>query len=216
MDVKAKILNKAHELFVKSGIRSVTMDEIALELGMSKRTIYEQFSDKKTLVEEDAKCFAAMMRGKTDDIINNADNVIHGIMGVLQFVQSMMSVVTPNYFIDMRRYYPDAFDQVSKHREMRKIDLTVKLVKRGIEEGMFRSDLNVDLAAFFINGVVLADHDSLCDIPNLKYGDFERDVLFAYLLGVSTPEGRQLIDEESVKYFSKMNLFGTAVPNYKF
>ena len=216
MNVEEKILDRAHELFVKQGIRSVTMDELAQSLGISKRTIYEHFVDKKTLVEEDALRFHLFLKGETDRLINEADNVIQGVTRVMQFVKGILQVVTSMYFADMKRYYPTAFEHISQKREMRKADVTKVLVKRGIDQGVFRSDVNVDLVSFFINGVVLADHEIMCEINGLKYGDFERDVIFAYLLGIATVKGRVLIKKETECYFSQMNMFGTEIPKVKF
>lgn len=216
MTIEEKIIDRAHELFVKQGIRSVTMDELAQSLGMSKRTIYEHFEDKKTLVEEDAKRFHIFMKGETDRIINNADNVIQGVTRVMTFIKGMLQVVTPMYFADMKRYYPSAFEQISQKREMRKVDVTKVLVERGRDEGVFRNDINVELVSFFVNGVVLADHEIMCEISNLHYGDFERDVLFAYLIGIATDEGRHLIEKEQKEYFSQMNTFGAEIPKFKF
>ena len=172
MSVEEKILDRAHELFVKQGIRSVTMDELAQSLGMSKRTIYEHFEDKKTLVEENAKRFHLYMKTETDKIINEADNVIQGVTRVMRFVKGMLQVVTPMYFADMKRYYPTAFEEIWEKREMRKSDISKVLIKRGVEEGVFRNDLNVDLVSFFVNGVMLADHEIMCEISGLCYGDF--------------------------------------------
>ncbi|MDA3853588.1 MAG: helix-turn-helix domain containing protein [Bacteroidales bacterium] len=216
MTVEEKIVDRAHDLFVIQGIRRVTMDELAQSLGISKRTIYEHFVDKKTLVEEDAKFFYAIMKRETDRIIEEADNVIQGVTGVLRFVKGMLQVVTPVYFTDMKRYYPTAFEHISQKREIRKLDVTKILVKRGIDQGVFRPDLNVELVTFFLNGIVLTDHEVIGEISGLKYGDFERDIIFAYLLGVATEKGRVLIAEETEIYFSQMNMFGSEIPRYKF
>jgi len=216
MNTEEKILNRAHDLFVLQGIRSVTMDDLAQSLGISKRTIYEHFEDKKTLVEEDAKFFYQIMKRETDRIIEEGDNIIQGVTGVLRFVKGMLQVVTPLYFADMKRYYPTAFDHISQKREMRKVDVTRVLVKRGIEQGVFRPDVNVELVAFFINATVLADHEIVCEISNMKYGDFERDVIFAYLLGIATEKGRALIDKETKAYFSQMNMFGMEIPKFNY
>lgn len=216
MTVEEKILDRAHELFVKQGIRSVTMDELAQSLGMSKRTIYEHFEDKKTLVVEDAKRFYLYMKTETDKIINGADNVIQGVTRVMHFVKGMLQVVVPLYFSDMKRYYPDAFGHISQKREMRKVDVTKVLIKRGVNEGVFREDINIELVSFFVNGVVLADHEIMCEISHLCYGDFERDILFAYLIGIATDNGRELIEREKEEYFSQMNMFGAEIPKFKF
>lgn len=216
MDVEEKILERAHELFVKQGIRSVTMDELAQSLGISKRTIYEHYVDKKTLVEQDAKRFHQHMKVETDMIVHAADNVMKGVTGVMNYVKGMLQVVSPVYFTDMKRYYPTAFEFISQRREMRKVDVTKVLIERGIREGVFKADINVELVAFFVNGVVLTDHEIMCEISDLRYGDFERDVLFAYFIGIATEEGRELIEREMKEYFSQMHMYGTEIPKFKY
>ena len=216
MTVEEKILDRAHELFVKQGIKSVTMDELAQSLGMSKRTIYEYYGDKKTLVEEDAKRFHLQMKGETDRLITESDNIIQGVTQVLRFIKAMLQAVIPLYFADMKRYYPSAFEHITQKREMRKVDVTRVLVQRGVDEGVFRKDLNIELVAFFMNGIVLADHETMCEISLMRYGDYEKDVLFAYLSGIATDDGRALIEKEQAEYFTQMNRFGTDIPKFKY
>lgn len=216
MSIKKKVLDCSHSLFIKNGIRSVTMDSIAQTLGMSKRTIYEHFPDKKTLVYEEAKQFSAFMKEKTEGLINEADNVIQGVTRVMSYVKDMLNVVSPVYFLDMQRYYPEAYELVSRKKSTRKGDVTLYLVKRGVEEGVFKSDINKHLVAHFFTSVVLNDHRTMSDVAGLKYGDFERDVLFAYMLGIATERGRALILAEQEAYFLNMPQYGADLPECDF
>lgn len=216
MTIEEKILTKAHEVFITIGIRNATMDHIAQSLGMSKRTLYVHFPDKKTLVYEEARMFSVFMKEKTEGLINSADNVIQGVTRVMSYVKEMLSVVSPLYFMDMRRYFPDAYELVSRKKSARKGDVTLYLVTRGIDEGFFRKDLNKHLVAHFFTSIVLNDHRTMSEVEGLKYGDFERDVLFAYMLGIATAEGRQLIIEEQEKYFKQLPQYGVQLPNCDF
>ena len=216
MSLEEKILSKAHDIFIKKGIRNATMDELAQSLGMSKRTLYEHFSDKKTLVFDEAKRFSAFMKHQTEGIINDADNVIQGVTRVMSYVKDMLNVVSPLYFMDMKRYYPEAYELVSRNKSTRRGDVTLYLVKRGVEEGVLKAHINKDLVEYFFTSVVLNDHRTMAQVDNLRHGDFERDVLFAYMLGIATEKGRALIEEEQDDYFSAMPQYGQELPICEF
>ena len=212
MNVEEKVLKRAREVFVVKGIRSATMDELAQSLGMSKRTIYEHFPDKKALVQEEAIRFVAFMKEKTGNIIAEADNVIQGVTHIMTYVREMLKSISPLYFSDMKRYYPEAYALISKKKSIRRGDVTLLLLHRGVEEGIFRKDINFSLVAHFFTMVVLNDHQAMEGVDDLKHGDFERDVLFAYMEGIATDKGRKLIQLEKEDYFKQMPQYGVKLP----
>lgn len=215
MTIKTKILEHAHGLFVKQGIRSVTMDELAQSMGMSKRTIYEQFKDKKELVKKVAEFFALSMKARTEDAIQQSDNVVEGVVRILLIFRDVMQNVTPSYFIDMKKHYPMAYEVIAQKNDIRNFDVTTKLVSDGQKQGIFRVEMNVDLVSKFMNTILFSGHENLKDVENLKFGEFERDVLFAYMTGISTEVGKLLIQEEQKKYLEGMMMAGMEMPQFK-
>ncbi len=215
MPLRRKILDRAHELFVQEGIRNVTMDELAHSLGMSKRTIYEQFSDKRELVMEDAVSFALAIKQESERLLRSSENVVQGMTRVVQYIKGMIQAVTPNYFADMRKFYPSAYESIAGKGKVRNFSLTNEMVSRGVEEGIFRNDINIPLVSFFMNNTLLDNHAEMREIAGLKFGDYEKDVLFTYLLGLSTEKGRRLIKEEQAKYLESMTRLGAEVPRFK-
>ncbi len=216
MDVKEKIQIKAHELFIRQGLRSVTMDHLAQSLGMSKRTIYENYEDKRALVEEDAKYFYHLIKNETDRIIHAAENAIYGLMKTVQYIAGVVQQVNPLYFSEMRKYYSSAYKGMAEMGTRRRYDITAWLLKRGIEEGILKDNVNIVLVAAFVKEFVLHKEQLLDEVPVLYYGDFERDILFAYLKGISTNAGREIIEKEEVIYFEQMNNYGKEIPKFKF
>ncbi len=202
--VRQKILDNAHELFAKQGIRHVTMDELAQSLGMSKRTIYEHFKDKRTLVQADAVSFALKLEEKIVDVITSADNVIQGMAKLVDFFAEMLQSVSQMYFSDLKKYYPEAFSELVEKGEVRNFVNTEIVIKKGVEQDVFRNDLNIKLVCFFLNGVVFAKHDEMTAMEEVKFGDFHKDILFPYLYGIATEKGRKLINEELIKYFENV------------
>lgn len=215
MLIKSKIIEQAHHLFTTQGIRSVTMDDLAHSLGMSKRTIYEQFTDKRQLVKEDAQYFARTMKESAERAIAEADNVIEGVNRILHLFRDVMQTVTPSYFMDMKKYYPLAYAVISQKNDIRDFDITNKLVINGQEQGIFRKEMNTNLVSVFMNTVLFSDNENIREVKNLKFGEFERDVLFAYLMGIATEDGKVLILKEQDKYFENMTMRGTLMPKFK-
>src|SRR5256885_7985735 len=109
MEVKERILEKAHELFNRYGLRSVSMDDIAAQLGMSKKTVYQYYADKDELVNavfgrmletNKAKCITCSMKG---------ENAIHEIFMSFEMVEELLANMNPSVLFDMQKYHPSAF-----------------------------------------------------------------------------------------------------------
>ncbi len=112
MEPNERVILKSIELFTRSGIRLVTMDQIAEEVGMSKRTIYELFKDKDTLVLE---CLETMHRKQIRDIeeiIAGSSNVIESLYRMGEFGEKKKAAINHLFFEDIRKLYPQIWDQL--------------------------------------------------------------------------------------------------------
>ena len=109
MEHKERILEKATELFMQYGIRSITMDEIAAQLGISKKTIYQFFTDKDAMVE--AVVNEEMMRNEADcrDYNLQAENAVHEIFSAMDGMQEMLKTMNPQLLHDLEKHHPAAF-----------------------------------------------------------------------------------------------------------
>src|SRR5829696_9202746 len=106
MEVKERILVKAHELFNRYGIRSVSMDDIAAQLGMSKKTLYQYYADKEELV---SGVFIAIIEGNKTRCLSDkklADNAVHEVFLAFDMVQEMFSKMNPVVIFDLQKYHP--------------------------------------------------------------------------------------------------------------
>ena len=149
MDVKEKILKSASDLFLKYGLRSVSIDDICNELHISKKTFYAHFKQKEELVES----LLAQMRCKHDSATQpsfNDDNVIDTLLSnTSRFKSSGMAEKHINFFYDLQKYYPEISAQHDLAMKMQKVEQTKMVLHKGIEQGLFRADMNVDAMALF-------------------------------------------------------------------
>ena len=142
MEIKDRIINKARDLFFMYGIKSVSMDELAFSLGISKRTIYENFKDKEDILNS----LLIKLRNERDESfkehLTNKYNVVEVFIKVIE-EQTQMPVCNAKFFQDIYKYYPRMAKMMQKDMEKNNIFLQ-EFLQKGIKQGYIREDLNVD------------------------------------------------------------------------
>lgn len=147
MDTAQKILHKAHELFMLYGIRSVSMDEIAAHLSMSKKTIYQCYPDKDDLVWKVVQFEIAHNQNECQLAYKQAENPIHEIYLALSSFKKMLSTMNPLMISDLERFHPKGFKVLLEHKHTFVYQLITNNLKEGIKAGLYRKDLNLDIIA---------------------------------------------------------------------
>ncbi len=196
MDYKERITEEAAHLFMKYGIRAVTMDSIAQHLGMSKRTIYENFSDKDELLYHVIDTMAKKQKEIFRRIMASADNVIEALFNILTSASAHMKNQNPTYMMDLKRYHYGVYQRICKKGDIRNYEMSVAMLNRGVEEGIFRRDINIDIVNIGIHTVIDMTRDSE-ELSSEKFTNFQilDNLLFNYLIGISTPKGQNLINK---------------------
>lgn len=195
MEPQEKILKNSLELFFKYGIKRVTMDDIAKELGMSKKTIYQFYKEKDDLVNQLTEIELAKETIKFDEIKNQAKDPIHEIMLISEKLREMMQHINPVFFIDLQKFYPKAFLQFQKFKENCAFNEILRNIKEGKSSGVYRQDVDEDFAARF----------RLAQIDMLMFGNFfsfekisfvksHELVLDMFVHGICTVKGHKLIN----------------------
>ena len=144
-----RILFKARELMTRHGVKHVTMDDLASQLGISKKTIYQFYKDKDSLVmavinfeleEQVLKC------QKTQDI---AENAVHEMFMILEDIQQMFKNMNPMTMTELHKYYPEAFARIQNHKDefMHRI-IKTNLIK-GIEQGVYRKEIDPEILSIY-------------------------------------------------------------------
>lgn len=154
MDEKTKeILDKAAAVFLRFGIKSVTMDDMARELGISKKTLYVHFKDKNELVSQ-------ILSEKINEdqqtccmVQKDAENAIDEMFGIISFVIENVGKINPSVFLDLQKYHADAWDLITKHKHTFIHQTIMKNIERGISEGIYREELNSDIIARIFIGM---------------------------------------------------------------
>jgi AcrR family transcriptional regulator len=203
MSQKDRIIEAATTMFVEQGIRSVRMDDIATELGVSKRTLYEMFSDKSALLQKCVTHHFTNKRNSIEELTSVTDNVMKEIFTMLDNMKRDEKEVA--FVENLRKFYPDIYDKQAEIAQRYSYEKLKEMFNRGIEQGLFLSDMNKELALVTLVYTMSALFEKKHYFPVLDQTPPEeafRYILVNYFRGLSTPKGIELIDN-MVKQYKK-------------
>lgn len=192
--VKERILQHAWQVFVRRGVRTVTMDEIARDLGMSKKTLYQHFANKAAIVMEVSQMQCSKEEQEIDQVAEGATDAIDELLRVMSWVSKMLTSIAPNLIPELQKYYPEAWEIHQTHSDHHVINKLTENLRRGIREGLYRKDLDVELVARMRAAQIETGFNETF-FPSSKYNQLtvQRTMLEVFLFGVTTPKGRELI-----------------------
>jgi AcrR family transcriptional regulator len=201
MDIRDRIIEEASESFKTYGIRSITMDSLANQLGMSKRTIYEIFSDKDELLMAVLEKMAQQQRELVKRVLNESENSISAIFKMLEISRDNFQYLSPAFQSDLKKYHHDVLLKNAENLEMPDYRNHYLVIERGMEEGLFRKDLNTELInrALYNLGKSMMDNDQY-PFEKFTRRDVIRNLFINYLRGISTQKGLDLINQLEVKF----------------
>ncbi|MDR2011363.1 MAG: TetR/AcrR family transcriptional regulator [Bacteroidales bacterium] len=194
MDIKHRILKEAGIMFSRYGIKSVTMEYIANELGISKRTIYEKFNDKDELIMQAVEEGSKSHKKMCFDIINKSNNIVDAMFKITKLNSRVFQKINPLFFEDLKKYYPQINNKIAEKGSIRDYSLSGSLLNRGMEEGIIRNDLNIEVVNIFIHKCI--DIVNSNEFAEINKEDIRNSVFIPYLVGVSTDKGRKLIETQ--------------------
>ena len=193
--MRTKILEKATDMFLKLGFKSVTMDDLAHEMGISKKTIYASFENKTKLVQECASGLFETISNGIDHIRSLEKNPIEELYAIKKFVMGHLKNQKSSAHYQLQKYYPAVFDGLRCQQYDVMQHSVRNNVKKGIEQGMYRENLDIE----FIWRIYMAGAMNIKDAqlfpPDLFGAERLTDNYLEYhLRGIVTPEGRKVLN----------------------
>ncbi len=196
MEVKDRIKQKADELYRRYGVKSVTMDEIASQLGVSKKTIYHSFSDKNELVDAvivdmlnyNMEC---CQKDKT-----KAQNAIEEVYLAMEMLEVMFENMNPSILFDIERNHPATFEKFKQHKYKYLFQVVKDNIERGKREELYRPEINSDVVAKIrLETMMMPFNEDL--FPKSKYSlvFLEQQLIEYYLFGLVSLKGYKLISK---------------------
>ncbi len=196
MEVTERIIVESGLLFSKYGIRSMTMDALAEEMGISKRTIYERFKDKDTLLLEVVRYFKQERTKEAHKIIEESGNAIEAMFRIMKVTITQIEQMNPLFFHDFKKYHTRVFKQFFDPGEIRDYSVTLNLLETGVKQKVFRSDIHIDIVNRTLHELFdLFGHDSSLINAGYRHKQMFDHIIIPYYRGISTEKGMALLNE---------------------
>ncbi len=193
--VRERILDKAQELFFRYGVKSVTMDDIARELGISKKTIYQHFEDKNAMVFAGVEHHFECDRTLAEQMQIEAPDPIAEVVMASEMMRQTMSGMNPTAIFDIKKYYPKAWDLFSKYKKEFILELVKKNLRKGVDMGLYRPSVNVEvIARLRLEQIEMGLDPYLFPLGQFNPLDTQLELLDHFLRGIVTPQGLNLYE----------------------
>lgn len=190
------ILERTVEMFSEFGIRNLNMDDISRSLGISKKTLYQYVKSKEDLIEklfyyDDMKWNSEVSKIKLDDL-----NAIDILIQVSLLVFNEMASLNPKLKFELKKYYEPVFNQFMVRKQNHIFDQMSKNIQKGITEGLYRNDVNVELVAgLYVRNLVDMHNKDYCFNETITFDEVFEVMFENHIRAISSPEG--------IAYFEK-------------
>lgn len=196
MDIQERILGKAKDLYLRYGIRSITMDMIAVQLGISKKTIYHFFADKDELV--DAVVVELLDHNKNGCEIekSRANDAVHEVFLAMEITEEIFNTMNPSLLFDLEKYHPSAFEKYNGFKNEFLFRSIKANLEWGINEGLYRPDIDIEIITRIrLETMMLPLSPVFSATPKFKMMDVQDQLIEQFLFGLASPAGYKVIQK---------------------
>lgn len=198
--MKETILKKSGEIFLRYGFKSVTMDDIANELGISKKTIYKYYNNKVELVDEAISRLHQSMHERINAICELGFNAIEENFEVKKMFKDMFKNSDDSPMYQLEKYYPKTFKKIISNEFSMFKDCIVKNIEKGVSEGLYHDNLDLELISKFYFSLAMSVYDThLYSYDKNTVIKLELKVLEYHTRAIATPKGLKILEEEMKK-----------------
>jgi TetR/AcrR family transcriptional regulator, cholesterol catabolism regulator len=204
--MKERILAEAEQLFWKYGVRLVTMEDIAKPLGISKKTIYQHFTDKENILCQVIQNKITQDKSEMTCMAIETANPIEELMMVLEMMGKKQHDVSPSLLMDVKRHYPQAFALFRQHMDQHLMKSILENIQKGISWGLYRDDIDpAILARMRVEQIELSFNNDFFPTNQYSMLDVQRQLIHHFVRGMLTEQGfiiYNAYNKQSPKYDS--------------
>ncbi|NNF02698.1 MAG: TetR/AcrR family transcriptional regulator, partial [Bacteroidia bacterium] len=178
-------------------IKRVTMDEIAKDLHISKKTIYENFNNKTEIISSLVIHDFNQHKVEFESMKERSQNAIDELVGVLQYVTRLYKEINPNFFYDIHKHYYSAWEQLQKFKDEWMLKTIEDNLRSGIEEGLYRDSIRINV----ISRMRMIQFEGLMDPQSYPPREFDlvevqKQLLEHFIFGITTLKGHKLFEKK--------------------
>ncbi len=197
MEKREEILKKVTELYMKYGIRSVTMNDVSRELGISKKTLYLHVKDKEDLVRKVIFSNQKNMIECISLIWKKNLNSIEITIEIGNFITNHLKNIPSTVEYDLAKYYPQIYKDISAIRRQEMCNLIIRNINKGIKEGLFRADLKPDIVALVqIHRMETLKDEIFKGIEKYTLEEALHEILIYHLRGICSTKGIEFLENK--------------------
>jgi len=200
------ILTKVRSLYMRYGIKSVTMDDVSSELGMSKKTLYQYVTDKDDLVGKFIDYEIGLRRKEICDCFRIGYNAVEELFEITLFMNKMMREQNPATEHDLSKYYPSHYQKIIKARRSGIYEYILLNLRKGKRDGLYRDDLNEEIIAkLYLLRVESIHLNDIYSVEEFTSNKIQTELLKYHLRGISTERGIMAL-EDKIEGLEKKNV----------
>lgn len=196
MEVKERISAKAEELFMRFGIRSVSMDDIANQLGMSKKTVYQYYTDKDELVNAVVENHVSSLENDCRIVSGQAKDAIEEVFITIDQVMDQFNNMNPLILHDLEKFHYRAYQRFRQHKDTFLLEALHRNLTWGIRDELYRHDINIDVLSKFRLETMMVPFN-VVSFPPGRYNlaELSKEFLIHFTYGLVTIKGHKLIQK---------------------
>lgn len=195
MEAEDRIIESATELFFRFGIKSITMDDVAKHLAMSKKTLYQHFHDKNDMVMKCCQHDLVNRQCIFQVIAEQATDAIGELLNLMKHLKTMYSTMNPNLFYDMQKYYPAVWKVFREFKEQKMMTMIESNLHKGVEQGLYRKDMNIPIVARLrLEEVEMALNPLVFPPDKFDFAKVQLELFNHFMHGITTLKGHKLIN----------------------
>ncbi len=199
-ELESKILAKAIELFMSIGVRNTTMDDLARELGVSKKTLYRVISNKADLVRICVERDIMKKETEVKEIQQQSEDVLEEMLKIGASVTNSLRTFQVSVIHDLMKFYPESWAIIEDHKNRFIRSVVHKNIVEGIKAGFYRADIQADVIInFFIQGTDICMNSQLYINEQYNYSSVYKEFLIYHIRGIATDKGIERLTQLTPK-----------------
>jgi len=190
-----KILLEATKVFMQYGIKSVNMDDLARHLSISKKTLYQFFTDKEDIVRKAVASHCMREDQDVQSICHKGLNAIDEMLEIMQFVLGILKNIHPSVQFDLQKYHPDVYRAMKENRDRAVFDCMMQNTKKGQREGYYRKDFNAEVInKVYIGRMDLIFDQSMFPVEQFTLTSLYKEMFSYHIRGIASEKGLEFLD----------------------
>jgi AcrR family transcriptional regulator len=185
--MKDKIIKRATDMFLKLGFKSVTMDDIACEMCISKKTIYKYFGNKEMLIEEGTEVIHQKINALMEEVVSQNHNAIAENFEMREMFKQMFQSFDHSPAYQLKKHYPEIYDKMTCTKIEDCSQMFRQNIEKGIAEGLYRKDTDVEAAVKFYYTLIFSINENT--MMEKDAYELEAKALEYHTRAIATPEG---------------------------